>query len=203
MDRAQRESIVLDATMDLLARAPLEEVTMADIARHAGMSKRTLYGMFPSREQLLGASLARVSEWLFRPLASEDRGGTLEERLQLILTINPLPYLAGTTLEILRVVIAKAHTYPDLARRIGEEGQSRVIGLVRAELAEGVSAGELTLGEEELDHAATMLVDMVLGNGIRKLLDTAVAERDMDEHPVRRDRAIRIFLDGTRRRDPA
>ncbi|MGR3496265.1 helix-turn-helix domain-containing protein [Citreimonas sp.] len=57
----KRETLVLDCAMELLSERAPDEVTMADIARRAGMSKRTLYTLYRSREELLGAGLARMS----------------------------------------------------------------------------------------------------------------------------------------------
>jgi AcrR family transcriptional regulator len=50
-----RETQILDALERLLATKPFTELTMDDIARHAGLSRSALYFYFASKEAALGA----------------------------------------------------------------------------------------------------------------------------------------------------
>ncbi|MEY8842629.1 TetR/AcrR family transcriptional regulator [Cribrihabitans sp. XS_ASV171] len=191
---------MLDSAIELLsARAP-DEVTMADIARHACMSKRTLYTLYRSREELLGAGLARMSKALFRPLRPDERDASLEERLRILLTFNPKREPPEAVIEMLRTVIAAARTYPDLARDLGRSGPVQVAGLVQDELARAARAGEIALDPVEIPAVSELLVDMVVGNAIPSLLDPERILRNPEEQAARRDRAIDIFLHGVRPR---
>lgn len=62
---------MLQATADLIAEGGLESLSLAEVATRAGVSKRTLYNYFDSREALL-ADLGRWSSELTLEL-----GGTL------------------------------------------------------------------------------------------------------------------------------
>jgi len=53
-----RETL-LDAARDLLAERPWSEITMADVARGAGVSRQTLYNEFGSREEFAQALILR------------------------------------------------------------------------------------------------------------------------------------------------
>jgi TetR/AcrR family transcriptional regulator, ethionamide resistance regulator len=64
-----RETQILDALERLLATKPFTELTMDDIARHAGLSRSALYFYFASKEAALGglhqrtyAAMARTTE---------------------------------------------------------------------------------------------------------------------------------------------
>ena len=61
--RNSRDSI-LDATERLLARYGYQKMTMDDIAREAGIGKRTIYLHFPSKEEVALCSIDRVVERL-------------------------------------------------------------------------------------------------------------------------------------------
>lgn len=191
-----RESAVLDAAIALMSECGPEGVTMTDIARRAGMSKRTLYALYPSREELLGAGLARISKSLFRTLRPEERASSLKERLRILLTFNPMREPPEVLLEILRLVIAGARTYPDLGRSLSCSGPKLIVDLVAMELREARSVGEISLAEEEIDRAAELLVDMVVGNTIPALLDPDCLLTDPTLQAERRDLALRIFLEG-------
>ena len=52
--------LILDATDRLIARFGLRKMTMEDVAREAGVSRRTVYGYFPNKAELAMASIDRV-----------------------------------------------------------------------------------------------------------------------------------------------
>lgn len=198
MDPAEREALVLDSAVALLSERGPDDVTMADIANRAGMSKRTLYALYRSREELLGAGLKRISSTLFRPLHPDERSASLEERLRILMTFNPKMDTPEVPMEMLRVVIASARQYPDLARSLSRKGPGQVCDLLCIELAAAAENGEIDLTLEEIPASAELLVDMVVGNTIPCLLDPERLLRLPEEHIARRNRAIEIFLNGVR-----
>lgn len=197
---ADREALLLDCAIELLSEKGPEGVTMADIARRAGMSKRTLYALYRSREELLGAGLARMSKSLFRPLRPDERSASLEERLRILLTFTPKRESPDLVIEMLRAVIAEARNYPELGRSLSRTGPGQVAELLCEELADAAAAGEIELDADEIPAAAELLVDMVVGNTIPCLLDPDRILRLPEERAARRDRAIAIFLNGVRPR---
>lgn len=200
MDPAEREALVLDCAIDLLSERGPEDVTMADIAARAGMSKRTLYALYRSREELLGAGLERFGKSLFRPLHPDERNASLEERLHILLSFPQMVGNPEVPLEMLRVVIASARHYPEMARSLSRQGPGQVSELLCEELAKAVDAGEIDLAPEDIPASAELLVDMVVGNTIACLLDPERLLGLPEERDVRRDRAIKMFLNGVRPR---
>ena len=200
MPVAEREALVLDSAIALLSERGPDEVTMADIACRAGMSKRTLYTLYGSREELLGAGLRRISDRLFRPLHPDERDASLEERLRILLTFSPKMENPAVPLEMLRVVIAAARHYPALGRSLSRKGPGQVATLLCEELTRAAETGEIRLTADEIPAAAELLVDMVVGNAIPALLDPGRLPQDPEERAARRDRAIAIFLNGVRPR---
>lgn len=200
MDQETREAVVLNAAAELLASHGLAEASVAAIARKAGMSKRTIYQMFDSREALLGACLARIGQSLFRPLSEEHRTSPLEDRLRVLLTFSEDHCLTDAPLELLRAVITEAPTYPQLARGILDTGHCALARFISAELRAGVATGELDLPVDQCDEAAEMLMDMAFGSILEKLLDPASMPHCAETKAARRDRAIALFLSGARPR---
>jgi TetR/AcrR family transcriptional regulator, mexCD-oprJ operon repressor len=75
---------ILDAALDALAGDP--DVSMAEIARRAGVVRATIYAHFPTRESLLDAVMERaVAEVAEATAAAEPSRGEPEEALERVL----------------------------------------------------------------------------------------------------------------------
>src|ERR1041385_8959607 len=66
--RRDMREIILDATERLLARYGYQKMTMDDLAREAGIGKRTIYLHFPGKEEVALSSIDRVVERLLTEL---------------------------------------------------------------------------------------------------------------------------------------
>ncbi|MBH0778437.1 TetR/AcrR family transcriptional regulator [Nocardia bovistercoris] len=73
---------LLDATEEVVRKVTLAKLSMADVARAAGVARGTLYRYFESREVLLDAALTRTADRFFTEVAlAMDRRSTLSEQL--------------------------------------------------------------------------------------------------------------------------
>ncbi|WP_102224552.1 TetR/AcrR family transcriptional regulator [Acidimangrovimonas sediminis] len=195
LDHDTRLARILDATEDVLAGPDTGGVSMAAIARAAGMSKRTVYEHFPAREILIGACMRRLFDGVFSPLPESARALPLPDRLRLILTPDWERKRATRSLDILRTVIAETRRQPELAGHVLENGFSDLVDRLEAELSASVAAGEIALDDVPL--AAAILRDMAFENPVTALLDQSACSIDRaPEYDRRRDRAIEIFCKG-------
>jgi AcrR family transcriptional regulator len=71
LDVDERRRQLLELGRDLFARRSYEELSMADIARAAGISKALLYHYFPSKQEYFQATLATAADQL-RELTEPD-----------------------------------------------------------------------------------------------------------------------------------
>ncbi|WP_066711232.1 TetR/AcrR family transcriptional regulator [Celeribacter ethanolicus] len=196
MDFEARETVILDATHALMMERGFDHVTMSAIARRAGMSKRTLYAHFDSQEVLLGRVIARISASIFQPLPEEDQDRPFSERLDLLLTFNKPPGSDRHKLEFLRTMVARAQTYPALARGLVHEGRGRLTGYVRDEIMREITAGRLSLAPDQAALSADLIVSMAFGDPLVRLLDPEFAEPTPELLAERRALAVRLFLTG-------
>ncbi|MDX1491655.1 MAG: TetR/AcrR family transcriptional regulator [Pseudohongiellaceae bacterium] len=58
----QRESSFAQTTIDLVLRYGMARTTMGDVAKEAGVSRQTLYSVFPNKESLLRATIRYLAE---------------------------------------------------------------------------------------------------------------------------------------------
>ena len=79
--KEQTRDLILDAVDAILRRAPLSEVTIAAVAHEAGITERTIYRHFPTREDLLDAVWRRALQALSG--GQDPRVETLEQILDL------------------------------------------------------------------------------------------------------------------------
>lgn len=192
-----REQLILEAMEDVVAKSGLQRASMAAIARAAGMSKRTLYEVYGSREQMFDDWVRRKRARHVRPLASDEADLPIAERLRHVFRLDACGRerdVMERGLVVLRAVIAEAPHMPDLARTVFLSGAEAAHAIVFNELDRAVARGELAI--DDIDAAARLLVDMVGLNPLQALLDPAACEVLMESADERLAYAIDIFVKG-------
>lgn len=167
---------------------------MSSIAVEAGMSKRTLYGVFDSRAALFAAIARRIRNTVTRRLDETERHFPLEQRLRLLLlpSVNKQPNSAPAA--ILRALVAEAGRQPDLAEEFLEEGPRALRNIIREELDQAVTRGEIRIADTAM--AADLLASMVFGDPLTHLVDPNAGQIPPKERKRRLDKAIDVFLHG-------
>lgn len=135
-----REAI-LDATDRLMQRYGFRKMTMDDIAKDAGISKRTIYTYFPSKEEVGLSSIARVVQGAQARMAQEADGpGSLEERLHRMLVVRVMARVESVrdyrqSLDELFEAVRPA--YMERRKQAFESETSMIEAILRAGEAEG------------------------------------------------------------------
>lgn len=187
-----RARLIVDAAETVLAEDGVARITMAAVAREAGMSKRTVYSHFATREELICACIERMHEAIVRPLSTAAQDLPLAQRLDLLLTLNLEATAAVRKVELLRSVIAEAPSQPELAASVLRSGLLALAAQIRDELDRAVERGEAEIPDTEL--AAEMLRDMAYPNVLEVLLRCDVPhEERMAKLDKRRPLAVAAF----------
>lgn len=112
MDEAERRERILCAASTILQKSGYHAASMDQIARCSGMSKRTLYQLFPSRHDLF---LSLISSRLFHmPLPQDTRAETAEEKLLAFQLAMARWLVRPEQIRLIRVLIAEAPDNPDI-----------------------------------------------------------------------------------------
>lgn len=188
-----RRTEVFTALESIYDDAGLEGATMACLAARAGMSKRTLYSVFPSRIALLRAYLHKVGDDFIRPLAADERNLPIAARLERLLSQRPRQQGFGLPLEVLRLIIAETPTTPDVGRDLVNRIFAVDHQIIAVELDLGVARGEVVI--DDTGQAAALLLDMVRPWPLESLLDPTRVPTSADM-AARRALAIGVFLNG-------
>ncbi len=169
-------------------------LTMAAVARRAGMSKRTLYEIFEDRGALFSAYFDKVGCQYIRELPAGAEVLPLAERLSLVLEPRE-DCPTALPLEIFRCIIAEAPARPDMAREFMHKLRQRALRIVRAELDRAIRAGEIRAVDTEL--TGSILLDMIHQNLVVQLMDPGT-QIGLEDRRRRFHTAIGIALDGLR-----
>ena len=129
LDVGQRRKQLLELGTELFARHGYEELTMAQIAREAGISKALLYHYFPSKQAYFVATLEQAAAELAEATEPDpDR--------------SPVEQLAGSLDAFLAWVEKHMGAYDKLIRSVGAVPEVReMVERVRDETAERILAG--------------------------------------------------------------
>jgi len=167
---------------------------MDAVAKHAGVSKSTLYAHFENKEQLFGAVVGTVRQRLHDALTSVS---TTDERdiSKMLCQIGTqfMHYVTEpTSLTIFRVVIGELNTFPELGREMYQSGQIVIGGLMTEFFRQWTDAGLLDIDDPWL--AARQFLALVKGDlQFRCLCDV---EQQPSETEIKRniDAAVAMFL---------
>jgi AcrR family transcriptional regulator len=110
--------VILDAAVDLFLERQSDEFSVQEVADRAGLTHRTVYRYFPSRQELLGATAERLAPVVDQRFVEVE---TVEEWIAAL-----VPHFAHTeaNLELVRRVVARLFTSED-GRLFGQDFQER------------------------------------------------------------------------------
>jgi AcrR family transcriptional regulator len=158
---------ILDAARQVFLERGLAGASMEEIAGLARAGKPTIYARFSSKEALFAAVVMRnVAANVARFESHVPTGATIEERLASVGMAVLHWVLVGDTIGLMRLAIAEARRFPDLAssvhrmaRERGGEGVARLLG----EVAQSDELGMLpAFAPERLATTTRFFLDLVL-----------------------------------------
>jgi AcrR family transcriptional regulator len=193
MPSAERRQRLRDAAAEVFLRDGYQAASMDEVARTAGMSKRTLYQVFPSKAVLFEETIASVLAPIALDAAAE-REPDLRRALSGILVAAAQHLLAERQIGIFRLVIGERHRAPELAEATLRVLTSRGASALERRLTAEAQAGRLHLDRPAA--AARMLYGMVLGSAQIRLLLGVLRPPDLAEIKALAREAVAIFLDG-------
>jgi TetR/AcrR family transcriptional repressor of mexJK operon len=195
-DEAKRRQLI-EMAEEVFLEKGYHAATVDEIARRAGMSKKTIYVMFDSKAALFDALLSARLAPLAAPLP--DDGRPLADILNDFLTGVARLVLSPRHIALTRLMIAESPRSPDIEVALTRQAVCNGDGALEVWLARQATRGVLTC--EDAREAASMLFGMSVGE---LMLNQLVKSRSPLHEPdiARRIRAsVRIFL-GTFARAP-
>lgn len=128
---------ILDATAQVFLEKGYERANTNEIARRARTSKQTLYSLFPTKADLFVGVITMHADRLFsRHIEFIESDASPEATLNELGHEMLVMFSAPRFLALYRIVVAEAHNFPDLAKRLWrscmERGYSQLAEYLRS-----------------------------------------------------------------------
>ncbi len=142
---------ILAAAKPVFLKEGFEATSLDVIAASAGMSKKTIYARFASKEDLFEAVIVRYIEEHIPPVEQAATGdGPVAERLHRIALAVLEVALWPDTIAARRIIVAEAGRFPEFARLLHDFGVARVVPLIERCLEEGNASGAIAVEDVRL-----------------------------------------------------
>ncbi|MGZ3174066.1 MAG: TetR/AcrR family transcriptional regulator [Croceibacterium sp.] len=171
-----RPSEIVEAAIEIFGERGFGAARLEDVARRAGVSKGTVFVYFPTKADLFRAVAQTVLTLHLERLgsAAADLDGPLTELVPLLLAQAAAVIGEGRLPAMMRLLIAEARKFPDLARVWHDEVVSKVLGLVTAVIERAQVRGEVRPGNARL-YAFSIVGPMLASALFREVFrDTAL-----------------------------
>ena len=194
-ERRHRE--LLGAARRLLLERGWEATSIEEIARQAGVAKRFIYARYPDKPALFYAAVAQFRDEQIGALgALADPPADVEEGLLSLARQIFAAAMREDTLAIVRLFLSEGPRMPDFSKFFAKSFPHRGLAGIISFLSTYADRGDLALADPEI--AAEQFAMLVIGVPQRLAL---LGHRDAPEKEARRlEAAVRLFLDGCRRR---
>jgi AcrR family transcriptional regulator len=201
-----RRNAILEAAVELFKEKGYERASMNELARRLGGSKATLYGYFPSKEELfvavvkavatvhLSDAIAMLSEDAAAQLSLEDLLVRFGERMMVVLTND------ASALAVYRMVVGEAG-HSVVGQLFDESGPAQLGEALAALFERAIERGELRRADPKVLAAHfSALVTSETSNRLYQMDPAPMALKDI-RRMVRR--AVEAFLLGAAPRSAA
>jgi TetR/AcrR family transcriptional regulator of autoinduction and epiphytic fitness len=189
----RKREAILKAASDTFRKDGFYATTMDTIAERAGVSKRTVYNHFPSKDVLFDVVTDAMWSQLVAPDETPPEEATrIDARLRGFIHHRLGALLDPELIGLFRVVLGEQVRSPELARAyMGPREKLALLGL-RELLAEETTRGRLHI--EQLELASTQMWGLVLGPLFWPLVLGLRTPPDETERQIVVEEAVTLFL---------
>ena len=191
----ERRGRLIQAAEDVFIERGYGLATMDDVSRRAGMSKKTIYQLFATKQALFEALLAQYIEHLMMPIRADDGTRSPRAVLEEFLTQLARFVLSPRQVAMNRLVISEALRTPELAQSFMRQAVDRGRGTLIQWFERQHERGALYI--EDADEATSMLCGFVISEPQMRLLYAYDAPPTWAMIDRRVKRGLDIFFRGT------
>ena len=203
----QVEERILDAAGRVFLERGFRGASVDEIAEAASAGKPTIYARFPSKQALFAAVIERLVRRNTSLDAFSCAGNSIEQRLDALAALILTRVLTPETIGLIRVAVAEARRFPDLATSVscmGRERPTEAVARVFGELAAADDIGASSaFAPDQLSGTARRFLDLVVLPMLMRALfgeDLTALRAGIGPHVKQ---AVAFFLAACRRAPPA
>jgi AcrR family transcriptional regulator len=195
----QRRDEILEAATELFLEKGFSGYSIDDIIKRTGGSKRTIYKLFPCKQDLFGAIAQGVVRKVLEPIEIPTLAGRPIEDVLREFGENYIAVKTSSEFsKLYRSILTEAARFPDTCRCVFESGPAQVNAALAEVLAHYEARGDVAFTNREL--AAEQFIAMLRTE--RMLAASLGIEPQPNKAVIRRHvaNAVTTFLDGCRKR---
>jgi AcrR family transcriptional regulator len=195
----QRREEILGAATELFLEKGFSGYSIDDIIKRTGGSKRTIYKLFPCKQDLFGAIAQGVVQKILEPIEIPTLGARPIEDVLREFGENYIAVKTSSEFsKLYRSILTEAARFPDTCRCVFESGPAQVNAALAEVLAHYEARGDVAFTNREL--AAEQFIAMLRTE--RMLAASLGIEPQPNKAAIRRHvaNAVTTFLDGCRKR---
>jgi AcrR family transcriptional regulator len=192
------EERILDGAGKVFLERGFEGASIDEIAEVARAGKATIYARFPGKEALFAAVVARKARKTASPDSLVYQGSTTEQRLQALATTILEQALAPEAVGLIRLTVAEARRFPDLASNAHRAARARGSESVAALLSDIGKSAEVdalpAFAADRLPDTARRFVDLIFLPIMWRVLfgeDPAAVRAEIEPHVAK---SVAFFL---------
>jgi AcrR family transcriptional regulator len=194
----QVEERILDAAGRIFLERGFQGASVDEIAEAASAGKPTIYARFPNKQALFSAVIERLVRRNTSLDAFACAGGSVEARLDTLAALILTRVLTLETIGLIRVAVAEARRFPDLATSVncmGRERPKEAVARIFGELAASSEIGASpAFSPEKLQETARRFLDLVVLPMLMRALfgeDLSALRAEIEAHAAR---SVAFFL---------
>lgn len=193
---AEKHRAIVAAATDLFSDKGFGAVSMDEVAKHAGVSKRTVYGHFGSKEELFAEVMTSMcelmgSDQVFDPGPASDGPDVVLRRAAARVLSH---ILSPRSQSLFRIVMGEIESFPNLGRTFFDTGPGMFMALMTDYFATWQREGVLVVDDPE--EVAGQFFGALEGDWFLRSLTTGSPQYSDAEITALVDRVVDRFLYG-------
>ena len=194
---------ILDAAAKIFLERGFNGASVDEIAEVACAGKPTIYARFPNKEALFTAVIERLVRQAISLEGASCAGASIDDRLRALAAAILNTVLVPETIGLIRVAVAEARRFPELATSVSRMARDRKVETVRRVLAEFADSDQAralpAFAPDRLPETARRFLELVGPPMLLRALfgeDLAALRAEVGPHA---ERSVAFFLAACRR----
>lgn len=186
-----RPSEIVAAAFEVFTQRGFGAAKLEEVARRAGVAKGTVFVYFPTKQDLFRAVAQNVLATHLERVAgaASELDRPLPELVPLLLAQAAKAGTSGIP-AVLRLIIAEARVFPDLAQIWHDEVVGKMLGFLTQAIKRAQARGEARTGDPRL-YAFSILGPMLAGMIFREVFrDTTTGLPDLSKLAAQHARTV-------------
>lgn len=194
----ETRAVILEAARQEFAASGFAATSIENVARHAGVSTKTLYRLVPDKKTLFEATVTdRLDRFVSVVSLRACEGGDIEAALPDALLVCADLVLDPEVIALQRLILADSDKFPDVAETFYNKAMQRTVAALADWLRVQQKCGVIEL--DDVEAAAGMLLGMLVFQPQRDVMFGHKPPPTRRELQLRAKTCSALFLRGCRR----